>query len=60
MKKKLRYSFNIVLGAAVRCQCEHLHHKKSHQHESGELCPVKYEIRKHCNIIREYMKEVGI
>jgi hypothetical protein len=59
-KKKLRYSFNMVLNAAEKLQCENMHHKKAHQHEAGYLCPAEYEVAKHCNIIREYMKSAGI
>lgn len=56
-RKELRYSFNKVIDAAESLRCENLHHEKKHYHESGFLCPVEYEIQKHCNILREYMKD---
>ena len=58
-KKKLRYSFNVVLNAAEQLRCENLNHKKSHQHPEGTICPAEYEIAKHCSIVREFLKTEG-
>jgi hypothetical protein len=60
MGKKLRYAFNQVLNAAEKLTCENMHHKKSQQHKEGFVCPVEYELHKHCHIVREYMKEHDI
>jgi archaellum component FlaC len=34
-----------ALGCVV-VDCNHLHHRKKHQHRSGEPCPVEELIRK--------------
>lgn len=55
-KKELRYSFNKVIDVVESLTCEHLHHEKKHYHKS-DFCPVEAEIKKHCDILREYMEE---
>jgi hypothetical protein len=59
-KKQLRHSFNEVLYAAGKLSCEDLHHKKSHQHDVGVMCPAEYELNKHIMVVREYMKKQGL
>jgi len=59
-KKELRYSFLTVINAAESKRCEELHHTPSQRHKSGELCPVEYELQKHANNLREYMKQQSI
>ncbi len=56
-KKELRYAFNKVLSAAESIECKDLHHKESHQHADGFVCPAEYELHRCVNIVREYMKE---
>jgi len=59
-KRKLRYSFIQIINAVENLKCEDLHHKKSHEHDHGEMCPVEYDLYRHAHIIREHMKEIGL
>ena len=59
-KKELRHSFNQVIEAAGKIRCKDLHHKKSHEHEFDEMCPVEYELQRHAFNLRKHMKEIGL
>jgi len=58
--KELKYSFNVVLEAARKVTCKDLHHKPKQYHDCGEMCPAEAELYKHINIIRGYMKGMGL
>jgi len=59
-KKRLRYAFIKVISVAESVDCESLHHKKDHQHGSGNICPAEYEIGRLCYVLRQHMKDIGL
>ena len=59
-QKEIRFAFNEILNHAENAKCEHLHHSKKNQHETGEVCPVERNLHKQAYRVREYMKMHGI
>jgi hypothetical protein len=58
--KRLRYSLEKVISAALMHTCEDMHHKKAHQHDQDEMCPVEYELNQHIHALQEYFKSQGV
>lgn len=56
-KKQLRYAFNKVIEAAESLRCEQLHHTSKQQHEAGFVCKAEYELHKHCQAVRSFVKK---
>jgi uncharacterized protein YeaO (DUF488 family) len=59
-KKEIKYSFEKVLNAVEKLNCEQLHHSSKQRHEIGFLCPAEYELHKHCQVLRDYIKNNGL
>lgn len=55
-KKALRYAFKQVLAAAESVTCADLTHKATQKHKQDELCPAEYELQRHIQTVREYVK----
>jgi len=57
-KKQLKYSMNQLINHAESARCKDLHHRKKDMHDYDVMCPVEYELHKHANNLKEYIKSI--
>ena len=58
--KEKRYAIKYVLDLAGSVECEDLHHKKKHQHNSDEMCMAEYHRDRQLYLVRELLRSIDL
>jgi hypothetical protein len=53
--KTLKQSLIMLINVSIHQQCHQLHHKKSHQHNFDEPCPVEKELFDAISIVENFV-----